>query len=165
MLLISRLTKYRWVAVVAVAGCGASATICRPEQESIRGKIVRSDSDAIYIRDRDGRENGRDDLTRIDRRSVADIDHPGNVAMVIGALLLGNFAIFMTGQDFRSELVHGAQGDVSTAARQVTPMFAVPGALLLGSGTYHYVSSKAAARAFEHPDPAAQPRLHPDTPQ
>ena len=154
-----------WIAFVAVAGCGASATICRPEQDSLRGKIVRSDAEAIYLREGAGRENGRDDLTRIDRRSVADVDHPGNVAMVIGVALLGNFAILMSGQDFRSELVHGARGDASTAARPLTLMFAVPGALLLGSGTYHYVSSKAAARAFEHPDRATQPALQPDAPR
>lgn len=144
---------HRWIVFVILAGCGSSATILRPDQARRRGEIVRSDANALYLRPAGGTE----ELGRVERRDVADIDHPGNVAMLIGAALLGNFAVLLTQQDFRSELVHGARGDTSTGALPLTLMFAVPGVLLLGSGTYHYVSSKSAARAFEHPDHAAPP--------
>ena len=52
----------------------------------------------------------------------------------------------------RDQLIHDDTGDVSVAARPLTLVLVVPGAILLGVGSYHYISSVHSAWAFEHPD-------------
>lgn len=63
-----------------VTGCGLAATISRPGAPTIEGRIVESDENMIYVETKQG-------VTPIDRASISDIDHPGNVAAVIGAVV------------------------------------------------------------------------------
>lgn len=144
--------------VSALVGCGSSAGIRRTDGNIVEAKIVGSDPDGLQL------EGASGQTYRMDGRTVVDIDHPGNVAMVAGALLLAEFASLMTSGDFRRELINGPHGDGMVAARPLTAMFGVPGALLLGYGTYRYLSSTRAAAAFvggyqraaERPLPSAQ---------
>jgi hypothetical protein len=148
MTMTSRFGRVAWwlalVAGIVTAGCGSSASIMRTDGQSVTGRIVRSEGDTLYL------QQDEIEAARMERDSVRDIDHPGNVAMVAGGLLLGTFGLMMTSGGFRDELVHGPHGDANMGARPVTVMFAVPGFALLGTGLYHYVSSKRAARNFEH---------------
>jgi hypothetical protein len=73
-----------WSAVVALAacGCGTTATIERLHRDGgdIEGHIVASDRENLYI-ENEGRH------ATIPRSEIVDIDHPGNVAGLIGTLL------------------------------------------------------------------------------
>jgi hypothetical protein len=66
-----------------VMGCGNVATITRKSQTvPSEGKITRSDAVMVYVQKRpDSDEYG------IDRSDIVDIDHPGNVAAVIGGVV------------------------------------------------------------------------------
>ncbi len=128
-------------------GCGSTATIAH-SHGIIEAEIVQSDSGGISVRQR-----SEELPQRVNRGDIQDIDHPGNVAMVIGACLLAGWGSFMTDRQFRDELIHGESGDVSRGARQLTLLFGVPGAIFLGLGSYHYISSVRAAWAFEHAEP------------
>jgi hypothetical protein len=63
-------------------GCGTTATITRPGLPEVEAKIQASDSQNIYVENAAG-------TTTIDRQSITDIDHPGNVAATIGAIVTG----------------------------------------------------------------------------
>ena len=65
-----------------VMGCGTTATITRAEAPQVEGKIMASDSQNVHI------QTGAD-VMPIARRSITDIDHPGNVAATIGAIVTG----------------------------------------------------------------------------
>jgi len=142
----------------ALAGCGSTAGIRRTDGNVVEAKIIGSDADGLHV------EGVAGQTYRIDGRSVVDIDHPGNVAMVAGALLLGEVALLMTSSGFRRELVDGVQGDGMVMARPLTALFGIPGALLLGHGTYRYLSSSSAAAAFERSFQNAAERPLPSTP-
>lgn len=128
-------------------GCGSTATIAH-SHGIIEAEIVQSDSGGVSVRQRSD-----ETPLRVNRGDIQDIDHPGNVAMVIGACLLAGWGSFMTDRQFRDELIHGESGDVSRGARPLTLLFGVPGAILLGLGSYHYIASVRAAWAFEHAKP------------
>ena len=130
---------------VGAPGCGSTATIAHPHG-ILEAEIVQSDSGGILVRQRD------EPPLRVNRGDILDIDHPGNVAMVVGACLLAEWGAFMSERHFRDELIHDDTGDVSVAARPLTLVLAVPGAILLGVGSYHYISSVRSAWAFEHAD-------------
>ena len=130
---------------VGAAGCGSTATIAHPHG-IIEAEIVQSDSGGISVRQRSD-----EPPLRVNRGDILDIDHPGNVAMVVGACLLAGWGSFMSDRHFRDELIQGEAGDVSQGARPLTLVLGVPGAILLGIGSYHYISSIRASWAFEHP--------------
>jgi hypothetical protein len=68
------------VALVLFSGCGTTATIRLDTGAVVEGTIVRSNREVIIF------DNGVEE-DRVPRRTVADIDHPGNVAGTIGLLL------------------------------------------------------------------------------
>ena len=128
------------------AGCGSTATISH-SHGILEAEIVQSDSGGISVRLRSD-----EPPLRVNRGDIVDIDHPGNVAMVVGTCLLLGWGSFMSERPFRDELIGRDTGDVSLGARPLTLVLAVPGAILLAVGSYHYISSVRAAWAFEHPD-------------
>jgi hypothetical protein len=163
-----RLLAVALAGAVAAAGCGSTAGIRRTDGMVVEAEITGSDPNALYVR---GESSGP--VYRLDGRTVVDVDHPGNVAMVVGGLLLGELALMMTMRGFRNEVLDGARGDASMAARPLALMFGVPGAILFGHGLYRFTTSRRAAhdfeRAFENreypiPSAAPPPRLdeHPD---
>ena len=66
---------------VFATGCGSNAIITKKGGETpIEAKITRGTSNSIYVESA-GIETG------ISRESIADIDHPGNVAATIGGVI------------------------------------------------------------------------------
>ncbi len=122
-----------WVVLGCFGGCTTTATISRTDSPDNEAEILRSDEHALYVRGSNGR------TYRLERERVADIDHPGNVNMLVGAGLLGILALIMSAAD-RSE-----RGGL------LTPLglaYGLPGLGLFAHGTYAYVSSVSAAHAF-----------------
>lgn len=65
-----------------VTGCGSTAIITRSGLDRpTEAEIVRSDHEMMYVRGRSGDEFG------IEHRDVVYIDHPGNVAAIIGGVV------------------------------------------------------------------------------
>ncbi len=67
-----------------VTGCGTTATISRSNVRPVEAKIVGSDPKSLYIE-----VPGTYDTRSIGRSDITDIDHPGNVAAVIGGIVTG----------------------------------------------------------------------------
>jgi hypothetical protein len=70
-------------------GCSTSAAIERRSGPTIVGHIDSSDANWIYVT---GDDDGR---YRIERSDVADIDHPGKIGTVVGAIISGFGASFL----------------------------------------------------------------------
>ena len=69
--------------VALVEGCSTSAAIERRNGPTIVGRIDSSDANRLYVTgDDDGRYS-------IERSDVANIDHPGKIGMVVGAIISG----------------------------------------------------------------------------
>jgi hypothetical protein len=67
-----------------VTGCSTTATISRPNMRPLEAKIVGSDPKNLYLE-----VPGTYDTRSIGRSDITDIDHPGNVAAVIGGIVTG----------------------------------------------------------------------------
>lgn len=67
---------------VFLGGCGTTATISRINAPAMEGRIVSSDQRSIYVQT-------AGDTFPIARDEISDIDHPGNVAATIGAVVTG----------------------------------------------------------------------------
>lgn len=65
-----------------LCGCGTKAIIQRANAPSFEGEIVKSDSEYLYVE----LDYSATPMT-IPRTEVRDIDHPGNVAAIIGGIL------------------------------------------------------------------------------
>lgn len=71
---------------VALTGCGTTATIQTFDGRVYDGRISGHDGGRIFI-------NG----TSVEREAVTDIDHPGNVAAVLGTIVAGIGALGAVG--------------------------------------------------------------------
>jgi hypothetical protein len=129
------------VALVCFGGCASTATITRSDSPDNEAQIVNSDAGALYVQARNGR------IYRIGRESVTGIDHPGNVEILIGSLLLGVVGLIA--------VMARTQND-NEAIAPIALVYGSPGAVLLASGLYHYVPSVQAARVFETADPGVR---------
>jgi hypothetical protein len=76
---------------LAVSACSTTATIQRFDGPDVEATIEDSDARGLYVRASNGR------IYRLDRNQVGDIDHPGNVALTVGAALVGMLAITVAG--------------------------------------------------------------------
>ena len=81
---------------LAGAGCSTTATIHRSNGPCLESRIVDGDPGALFVQS----ENGL--VYRVDRRTVGDIDHPGNVHLIVGALSLAASA-FALGASFDND--------------------------------------------------------------
>jgi hypothetical protein len=72
--------KLAVLGLVFLTGCGTSATITRRSGTAIDAEIISSDEENVYVRSASGTQP-------IPRREIADVDHPGNVAAVIGGVV------------------------------------------------------------------------------
>jgi hypothetical protein len=70
----------------ALGGCGTTATIRRSSGPAIEAEIVGGDRDNVYYRD-DNEYGSFRHRTAIGRDEITDIDHPGNVAALLGGIL------------------------------------------------------------------------------
>jgi hypothetical protein len=121
------------VATLAISSCSTTAGIQRLDGPDNETTIEGSDANALYVRGTSGR------TYRLDRSQVGDIDHPGNVAVAVGASLVatGLLLFAATTSNTRSERIGLAS------------FYGVPGLGLMLSGGYFYARSKHAARSFE----------------
>jgi hypothetical protein len=71
------------VALFAFTACSNTATITRRSGPNFEASIEDSDSESVYVR------SGNGALYRVPRNDIVDIDHPGNVDLIIGAILVG----------------------------------------------------------------------------
>lgn len=67
---------------LSLAGCSTRATVTRVNGNDLSVKFAGSDSENVYIRT-------RGETHAIPRSGIADIDHPGDTAAVIGGILTG----------------------------------------------------------------------------
>jgi len=75
-----RLAWTAWVSCF-LAACASTATITMSDGTVVETEIVESDETSITVEDKGERQT-------IARTAIADIDHPGNVALTAGILLL-----------------------------------------------------------------------------
>ena len=130
----------RFVAAVALitlacfGGCASTATIERTDGPDNEARLVGSDAGAVYVRARSGQ------TYRIGRESISDIDHPGNVEILIGGLMIG----------FVSALAVDVYEDGDRdAVLPLALIYGGPALALIISGLHRYIRSVQAAQAFE----------------
>jgi hypothetical protein len=130
---------------MAVALPACTATIHRINAPNIEAEIVGSDGDGLQVASDQGA------TYRIPRDSVAEIDHPGDVAAIVGlaAAMVGGLVAVTAGGAGNNESRRGAF--IPGLVLSTTGF-----ALLLG-GLIPYSRSLSASRAFR----AAPPRLGP----
>lgn len=81
--------------MLALGGCSPYAHIARREGPPIEARIVGSDATHLIVETPDGQRQ------RVARDEVAEIDHPGNVAMAVGlpntvvGVLFGVITVFV----------------------------------------------------------------------
>ena len=115
-------------------GCASTATIERTDGPDNEARLVGSDAGAVYVRARSGQ------TYRIGRESISDIDHPGNVEILIGGLLLG--LVTTIAVDVYED------GDRDAVA-PLALVYGGPALTLMFTGLYRYIRSVQAAQAFE----------------
>jgi len=125
------------IALICFSGCASTATIARTDALDNEAEIEHSDADALYLIARNGQ------LHRIPRQSVRGIDHPGNVEVLVGAILLG-LGAFTASEEWK-------KNDHDDAAL-VTAVYGIPGLTLLLLGGVRYIMSLRAAWAFQTAD-------------
>jgi hypothetical protein len=74
--------KLAVLGLVFLTGCSTSATITRRYGNPFDAQIISSDENSVYVETSRGKQT-------IAREEIADVDHPGNVAAVIGAVVTG----------------------------------------------------------------------------
>jgi len=120
------------LATSLLGGCASTATIHRWGAPALEADVVDADDANIYVTDRGGRRY------RVPRKDVADVDHPGNVLMIVGAVIVALGTSMY--------LDDGRPGDTDEEVRNMHItgiVFAVPGALLAGWGTYSWWTSRS----------------------
>lgn len=121
------------------AGC-STATLERAGSPNIEARIVASDNKAVYVTGDDGQ------VYRVSRSTIRDVDHPGNVLMVIGGVfLLPALATFFASL--------GSNGNNSSNdLRAIAGSYFVIGAPLFLAGIIPYTQSVRAAASFDADD-------------
>jgi len=124
---------------IALAGCGHTATIHARGQADYTARVVGADREQVWID-----PEGPEPAFALSRATIDDIDHPGNWAMVGGAVLggggllftvLGGAGVFVGGEGWPESLLVFGMG---------------AGALSLGGWVFYdgydrWSTSKAAA--------------------
>ena len=144
----------RWVLSVALAGqlasgCGTSALIDTKEGRHVDARIVGGSPGSIYLAG-----DNRDRFT-LRRDDIADVDHPGDVLIIIGTALtaIGGFRLWQ-GDSRCNDL--GASGD-RYCILNAAPAMAGLLSLAWGLWAYHRSTSAFADRSRPEPDPVLAP--------
>lgn len=79
----------RWTLLLLtwLSGCTTTATITLVNGDRVDAKILGGDQDDVIVQTAAGTE------VPLDRSEISDIDHPGNVAAVVGAIMTVNGAV------------------------------------------------------------------------
>jgi hypothetical protein len=131
------------ITLLCFGGCASTATIQRTDGPDSEALIVSSDPGAVYVRARNTQ------TYRIGRESISGIDHPGNVEIVAGAILIGLGAALAVS-------VYQDTGE-RAAIPFVFGIYGGPGLGMAISGTIRYLASLRAAEAFESVNPPLPP--------
>ncbi len=130
----------RFLAAALVAAltsaCSQTATITRQRGPAYEAKITRSDPTGLYVLGDDGREY------RVPAEEVRDIDHPGNVLVVLGGVSLGFaglLALPATGSNANTD------GPDTSGVQMAAAMYGILGVAFLVPGLITWISSKNAA--------------------
>ena len=118
--------------VLAGGACSSTATFQRSGGLSLEGEIVHGDSTAVYAK------GGNGLIYRVERSSLYDIDHPGNVHMLVGAVCLAMSVAGLVSGQFASSEYERRDG------RAIGAAYGAVGLPLLGYGSYFYLRSKRA---------------------
>jgi hypothetical protein len=129
------------VVLVCFGACANTATIGRTDGPDNEAFIDRSDAQALYVRGSNGQ------IYRLPRRSVGDIDHPGNVLLVVGASLVAALGLI---------LASTPDADRSDFARPLAAIYGIPGAVMMAVGGFSYWRSVQAAAPFAEAATPAQ---------
>lgn len=141
---MSRAHGRRLVAVgvlVALPGCW-TATISCNDGSALEARITGSDDSSLRVRDRDGA-----DLV-IPGNDVQEIDHPGNVLLAVGAIvLLSSLPMTIDGDRETSD------GWRTSGNRAAGITGLATGLALATAGLIPHVRSTRASAAFEESNP------------
>lgn len=130
-------TAVALLTLVCFGGCASTATIARTDGPDSEARIISSDAGGVYVSARNGQ------TYRIGRESISAIDHPGNVELLVGSLLVG----------FITLLVVSSYETVNSDELGIALAYGSPGLWLMIAGGYRYMSSVQAAQAFESAEP------------
>lgn len=130
------------VTLLAQTAC-ATAKIVRTDAVDVEAKIAGGDTDNVFVVD------GEDRTFAVPRRTIRDVDHPGNVWMAGSAPLLGVAGI----------LTFAGTTDCSGVGCGIVQAFALIGALLYGgAGVAGFtIGYSQWSRSVANLDPAVGP--------
>jgi hypothetical protein len=145
----------------ATGACSTTATISTVRGSSYEATIDGSSAEALRLQNRDGQR------FVVPREDVVDVDHPGNVLMTIGAVMLGVGTLNVLGT--YGKVIEPMSGQSQNqAAAAATAVAIIPGAILTIVGATIYGRSRRNAEAFEKAKRAPRPEprgvsLRPDS--
>lgn len=122
-------------------GCGSTATIGRVNAPDLEAEIQSSDSESINVKT-------ANTTFSVSRQTITSIDHPGNVAATIGAVVTG-YGI--------ANIALGASDCDRGGAAYCTGVFlpAAIGLPVMAYGLYNWLSSTRAANMAKPKNDAA----------
>lgn len=138
------------LASILICGCSTTAKISRINGGTIEAKIRRSTPGAVVVQTDKGSE------ASISRSDISDIDHPGNVAAVIGGLLSTYGAV---------NIAAGAPRCAEGGGAYCTGVFlpAAVGVPMLIWGLATWIGSTSAAAASSPSSSGTVPEAPPDS--
>jgi hypothetical protein len=138
------------LASTLICGCSTTATISRVNGKTIDAKIRRSTPGAVVVETNGGGE------VSLSRSDISDIDHPGNVAAVLGGLLSAYGAV---------NIASGASGCAEGGGAYCTGVFlpAAVGVPILIWGLTTWVGSTSAASANSSSSSGTVPEVPPSS--
>lgn len=135
-----------FAALACLTAC-STATLERAGLPNLEARIVASDVRHVYVLSDDGQ------TFAVPRRTLRDIDHPGNVLIAVGMGLVAFAGLTYTGSD----------APENQGGRGVANLFLLAGVPMLLGGLIPWLQSSRAAANFG-PDPA-EPRALPLPPE
>ena len=120
------------VAALLLCTCAcSSATIYRRDAPDLEATLVGGNTKHLYVETEDGR------VVQLERSKITDIDHPGNVAAVVGGILTAEGGALVALDWYGPERPTG----IFTV---MGALIAVPGLILLAHGLIEWSRSTGA---------------------
>jgi hypothetical protein len=132
---------------LSVGACSTNASIRRARGPALEAEIIGSDADTLRVRDDDYR------TSEMVQGEVIDIDHPGNVAIGVGAGVVALGALLalvvLKFPDLRWDEPPRTEADRREGAAVVGLGYGLSGVAVMIWGGVTYARSRRNARAFE----------------